>query len=191
MPTIFSNLFNSSGTVEAGVGALTEELALDTQKRASAGFSHARVRRTHARVGLGTVAGVSDQVRMLTLKSSDRLYSLLLSSDGGSTAGDADLGFYKTGDAHDGALPSTNSVDCFSSTAVATDTAANRVEHFVLGDFDEENMGLQVWELINISDGATYTSDPGGTFDITFTMTVASTVALNIVQLEAFYTAGD
>ena len=191
MPTIFSNLFNSSGTTSPGVGALTEELGLDTQRRASAGFSHARVRRTHARVGLGTVAGIGDQVRMLTLKSSDRLYSLLLSSDGGSTAGDADLGFYKTGAAHDGALPSTNSVDCFSTTAVATDTGANRVEHFVLGDFNEENMGLQVWELINISDAATYTSDPGGTFDITFTMTVASTVALNIVQLEAFYTAGD
>ena len=191
MATIFSNLFNSSGTTSPGVGALTEALGLDSQRRASAGFSHARVRRTHARVGLGTAAVIADEVRMLTLNSGDRLYSLLLSSDGGSTAGGFDIGFYKTGDAHDGALASTESVDCFSTTPVVASTGINRVDKFTAGDFLEEQMGLQVWELINISDAATYTSDPGGTFDITFTMTVASTVALNIVQLEAFYTAGD
>jgi hypothetical protein len=191
MPTIYSNLFNSSGTVAPGVGALTEELGLDTQKRASAGFSHARVRRTHARVGLGTVAGIGDQVRMLTLKSSDILYSLQLSTDGAGSAGEADLGWYKTGAAHDGAIPSTNSVDAFSTTALVLDTAATRTEEFQAGDYDDENVGLQVWELINISDAATYTSDPGGTFDITFTMTEAVAGAVTIVQLEAFYTAGD
>ena len=191
MPTIFSNLFNSSGTVSPGIGALAEELPLDTQRRASAGLSHARVRRTHATVGLGTVAGVGDQVRMLQLKSGDRLYSLQFSSDGGNDAGDADLGFYKTGSAHDGALPSTNSVDCFSSTAIAVDTAATRTELFQAGDFDDENVGLQVWELINVSDAGTYAADPGGTFDITFTMTVASTTTISIVQLEAYYTSGD
>lgn len=191
MATLFSNLFNSSGTVSPGIGALTEELGLDSQKKSPVGFSHARVRRTHAICGLGTVAGVSDQVRMLTLKSSDILYSLQFSSDGLGDAGDADLGFYKSGLLHDGALPSTNSVDCFSSTAIAVDTAATRTELFQSGDFDDENVGLKVWELINISDAATYTSDPGGQFDITFTMTVAVTTTLTTIQLEAFYTAGD
>ena len=191
MPTIFSNLFNSSGSVGPGIGAIAEELPLDTQRRASVGHSHARVRRTHAQVGLGTVAGVGDQVRMLTLKSSDILCSLQFSSDGAAAAGDADLGFYLTGANHDGALASTNSVDCFSSTALAVDTAANRTEVMFAGDYDEENLGLRVWELINISDAATYTSDPGGTFDLTFTMTAAITSALTIVSLEAFYTAGD
>jgi hypothetical protein len=127
---------------------------------------------------------------MLTLKSSDRLYSLLFSCDGASTAGDADLGIYLTGDAHDGALPHADCHDAFG-TALATDTGANRVEKFVGVAFDEENMGLQMWELVNIVAAATYAEDPGGTFDITFTMTVAQTVAVGIVQLEAFYTAGD
>lgn len=190
MATIFSNLFNSSGTTSPGVGALTEELPLDTQRRASAGFSHARNRRTHAIVGLGTVAGIGDEVRMLTLKSSDLLYSLLFSCDGASTAGAADIGIYRTGDAHDGALPHADCHDAFA-TALSTATGANRVEKFEAGAFDTENMGLQVWELVNIVAGSTYASDPGGTFDITLTMTTAQTVALGIVQLEAFYTAGD
>jgi hypothetical protein len=190
MATIFSNLFNSSGTTSPGVGALTEELPLDTQKRASAGFSHARVRRTHAIVGLGTVAGIGDEVRMLSLKSNDRLYSLLFCCDGQSTAGNADIGIYRTGAAHDGALPHADCHDAFA-TALAMDTGANRVEKFAGVAFDEENMGLEMWELVNIVAAATYSEDPGGSFDITLTMTTAQTVAVGIVQLEAFYTAGD
>ncbi len=190
MPTIFSNLFNSSGSVSPGVGALTEELGLDTQKRASAGFSHARVRRTHAIVGLGTTADILDEVRMLSLKSNDRLYSLLFSCDGTSAAGDADIGIYRTGAAHDGALPHANCHDAFA-TALAMDTDANRVEKFAGVAFDHENMGLQMWELVNIVSAATYAKDPGGSFDITLTMTTAQTSAVGIVQLEAFYTAGD
>jgi len=172
------------------MGALTEELGLDTQKRASAGFSHARVRRTHAIVGLGTVAGIGDEVRMLTLKSSDRIYSLLFSSNSASSAGAADIGIYETGAAHDGALPHANCHDAFG-TAVATDTGTNRVEKFAAGPFNEEDMGLQMWELVNVVSAATYASDPGGSFDITLTMTTAQTVAVGTVQLEAFYTAGD
>ena len=185
MATIFSNLFNSSGTVEPGVGALAEELSLDTQKRASAGLSHARMRRTHAKVGLGTVAGIGDQVRMLTLKSSDRLYSLLYSCDGASTAGDADIGIYLSGAAHDGALPHADCHDAFAA-GLATDTEANRVEKFEAGPFDTENVGLQMWELVNVVNAGTYASDPFVSFDITLTMTVAQTVAVGIVQLEAF-----
>ena len=191
MPTIFSNHFNSSGTVQDGEGTLTEELGLDVGKKVHAGIKHSRMRRSHARVALGTVAGVSDEVRMLTLKSSDRLYSLLWTTDGAGAAGLGDLGFYLSGEANDGALPSVNSVDCFSSTALVIDTTNTRVEAFELGDFDTENLGIQVWELINVSDAATYTVDPNVNFDITFTMTQAVTTTLTIVQLEAFYTSGD
>lgn len=191
MATLFSSHYNSSGTVEDGIGALTEELPLDVGKRIGAGYSHSRMRRSHARVGLGTVAGIGDQARMLTLKSSDRLFSLLYSSDGLATAGDADLGIYVSGIAHNGALASAASVDAFSTTALTVDTAADRTEVFESGALDTENIGLQVWEIVNIMDAATYSVDPGGTFDLTFTMTVAITVALSTVQLEAFYTSGD
>lgn len=190
MPTIFSNHYNSSGTVEPGIGALTEELGLDEGKKISAGYSHSRIRRSHARVGLGTVAGIGDEVRMLTLKSSDRLYSLLFSCDGVSTAGAGDIGIYLAGNNHDGALPHADCHDAFA-TALAMATGANRAEKFVTGPFDEENMGLQMWELVNIVASETYTVDPGVSFDITITMTTAQTAAMGIVQLEAFYTAGD
>jgi len=190
MGNIFSNHFTTSGTVEAGVGALAEVIARDATPFFIPNWrKHSRVRRSHARIGLGSACTASDEARMLTLKSSDRLYSLLLSSNAGATASDADLGWYITGDANDGALASTNSVDAFSSTAEATDTAHARVEVFAGGDYGFENMGLQVWELINLSDAATYTEDPQIDFDLTFTITTAATVATSIIDLEAFYVA--
>ena len=191
MATLYSNHYNSSGTVGPGEGALTEELGLDSTKKVSAGLSHSRLRRSHAKCTVGTVAGASDEIRMLTLKSSDRLHSLLWSTDGGSTNGTADLGWYKSGAAHNGALPSTNSVDAFSTTAFDIKTAAGRTEAFELGDLDTEDIGKQVWELINVSDASTYTVDPGGTFDITWTVVEAVSVAVVTVQLEAYYTSGD
>jgi hypothetical protein len=191
MATLFSDHFNTSGTVGNGEGALAEELALDTQHKVSAGLGGARLRYKKAKITVGTVAGVGDEIRMLTMKSSDRIHSILLSSDGGSTAGDADLGWYNRGLAHDGAVASTNSVDALSTTAIATDTAADRSEMFENGDYSTEDLGKMLWELINVSDAATYAADPGGEFDLTFTVTVAFTVAVSTLQLEVFYTSGD
>lgn len=191
MPTLFSDHFNSDGTVGPGEGALTEELGFDNQRKVQPGHGGARLRYKKAKITVGTVAGASDQLRMLTMKSGDRIHSVLQSSDAGATAGDADLGWYLTGnrDAHDGALPSTNSVDAFSTTAIATDTAADRTERFENGDYDTENLGIALWELINVSDAATYTEDPFVEFDLTFTVTVAFTVAVTTLQLEVFYTS--
>jgi len=191
MPTLFSSLFNSDGSVSPGIGTVTEELGLDTQRRASAGHSHARVRRTVAQVSIGTVAASSDQVRMMTLKSSDILHSVLFSTDGAGTAGEADLGWYLTGDAHDGALASAASVDAMSTTALVFDTETERAEKIFAGDYASEDMGKRVWELINVSDAATYASDPGGTFDLTMTMSETMTGTVTLVTLEALYTAGD
>ena len=192
MPTLFSSLFNSDGSVSPGIGTVTEELGLDTQRRASAGHSHARVRRTVAQVSIGTVAGDGDQVRMLTLKSSDILHSVLFSTNGAGTAGEADLGWYLTGSAHDGALASAASVDAMSSSALVFDTAGTpRVDKILAGDYGASDMGKRVWELINVSDAATYASDPGGTFDLTMTMSETMTGTVTLVTLEALYTAGD
>jgi len=191
MATIFSSLFNSDGSVSPGIGIVTEELGLDTQRRASAGHSHSRLRRTLAQVSIGTVAAAADQVRMLTLKSSDILHSVLFSTDGAGTAGEADLGWYLTGDAHDGALASAASVDAMSTTALVFDTETVRAEKIFAGDYASENLGKQIWELVNVSDAATYTADPGGTFDLTMTMTETMTGTVTLVTLEALYTAGD
>ena len=191
MATIFRSLFNSDGSVSPGIGIVTEELGLDTQRRASAGHSHSRLRRTLAQVSIGTVAAAADQVRMLTLKSSDILHSVLFGPEGAGRAGDADLGWYLTGDAHDGALASAASVDAMSTTALVFDTETVRAEKIFAGDYASENLGKQIWELVNVSDAATYTADPGGTFDLTMTMTETMTGTVTLVTLEALYTAGD
>ena len=195
---LYSNHFNTSGTVGDGEGALTEELPLNPGNKVGPGFSHSRLRRSHAKITVGTVAGASDQLRMLTLQSNARIHSILWSSDGGSTNGTADLGWYLSGDAHDGALPSTNSVDAFSSsayniktaTAAATGSSGTRIEAFELGDYDTEDMGKQIWELINVSDASTYTVDPNVNLDLTWTIVEAVSAAVVTVQLEVFYTAG-
>jgi len=192
MGNMFSDHFNTSGTVRNGVGVLAEAMPLDSQHKASVYLSHARMRRSHATIGQGSDAAIGDQLRMLTLKSSDRLYSLLFSSNAGSTAADADLGIYLRGSAHDGALPAAACVDAFSTTAEATDTEHLRVEVFAGGDYAfDDDMGKQLWELVNVTASSTYTEDPGIDFDITFTVTTAATVATSILQLEAFYVAGD
>ncbi len=196
---LFSNHFNTSGTVGNGEGALTEELPLDASHKVAAGLSHARLRRSHARITVGTTAGASDQLRMLTLQSNARIYSVLWDTDGGSTNGTADLGFYLSGAAHDGALPSTNSVDAFSSsafdiktaTAAASGTSATRVEAFELGDYNYgDHMGKEIWELINITDASTYTVNPIVNYDLTFTIVEAVSAAVVTVQLEVLYTVG-
>ncbi len=190
MATMYSNHYNSSGSVEDGVGTLAEAMPRDAGQRIGAGWAHSRMRRSHARVGIGSDAAIGDEVRMLTLKSSDRLYSLLVTQDGGATACDGDLGIYLSGSANDGALPHADCHDAFG-TALVLDTAANRIERFETGPFDTENMGLQMWELVNIVASSTYDFDPIKNFDITFTMTTEATSAVSLVQIEAFYTAGD
>ena len=185
MPSIFSDLFNSSGTVGPGEGALAEELPLDAQRRT--GFGHSRLRYKKAKVTVGTIAGIGDEIRMLQMRSSDRIHSILFSSDGGATAGDADLGIYKSGLAHDGAVIDQN---LFSTTAIDTDTAQNRVEYFEDGALDTEDLGKPLWELADVG-GGTYTEDPSEDWDIVLTVRVAFTVAVSTLQLEVFYTSGD
>jgi hypothetical protein len=199
MATLFSDHFNSSGTVGPGQGALTEELGLDSQRKISAGLGGARLRYKKAKVTVGTVAGIGDQIRMMTMKSNDRIIDILFGTDGLCTNGTADLGWYLRGLQHNGALPSTNSVDAFSTSALAIKTATvaatgglgTRNSIFESGDYDTEDIGKMVWELINVSDAATYASDPGGEFDLTFTVVEAVTAAVVTVQLEVLYTSGD
>lgn len=185
MATIFSDLFNSAGTVGPGEGALTEELALDATQIAPAGKAGSRLRHTVARVTVGTVAGIGDEIRLLSLPGSVRLHSLQLTSNGGATAGDADLGLYEAGDAHDGAVVDD---DLFSTTAVDTDTAQVKVEYILDGALTANDIGKRLWEQAAVG-AAAYTVDPQLTFDIVLTVTVAFTVAVTELCVEAWYTS--
>ncbi len=192
MASLFSDHFNSSGTVSPGQGALAEELPLDSQRKVSGGRAHGRQRHAVATILVGTAAGIGDEIRMLSLPSNAILTELYFSSDGGATAGDADVGLYESGEAHDGAVCSAASVDSFSTTAEATDTEHLRVNIWAGGDFAYDNdIGKELWELVNVSDAATYAVDPKIKFDLVFTVTAAFTVAVSRLTLEAVYTTGD
>ncbi len=65
MASLFSDHFNSSGTVAPGQGAVAEELPLDSQRKVSAGRDRGRRRSALATILVGTVAGIGDEIRML------------------------------------------------------------------------------------------------------------------------------
>lgn len=191
MPTLFSNHYNTSGSVSNGIGLVGEELPLASPHvKIGAGWSHARVRRSHARISMGTVFASGDEMRMLTIKSSDRIYSIQVSSDGAGTDGEADLGLYLSGSAHDGALPTANAVGLFGD-ALKLDDALDRVEEIEAGDLDFEDLGMQAWEMINVATASTYSQDPIVNYDLTFTGTTTATGGVTIVNIEVYYTAGD
>jgi len=187
----FSDHFNSSGTVGPGEGALAEALGLDSQRRAGGGIGHSRLRWKRAKITVGTDVGIGDQIRMMSMKSGDRIHEFYFTSDGGTTAGAVDIGVYETGIAHDGALPSANCVDQWSTTAVTVTTAVARVTRFALGDVASINRGDALWEMVNLSDAATYTVDPLISFDLTMTATIAFTASVATMLFEVFYTSGD
>jgi hypothetical protein len=166
----------------------------DTQIRVSAGIGHGRLRYKRAQA-TPTNAGTSDQIRMMTFKSSDRLIELWISTDGNASGGTIDLGMFLSGDNHDGASLGTNNVNSFMDAAAMT-TIANRTEAFgetgasAIAVATENNArGLTMWEIANFGD-ASYTEDPMTSFDIVVTPTVAFDAA-NILTLEAYYTSGD
>jgi hypothetical protein len=90
----FSNLYADLATAST----------LDTQKRSPAGVAHGRLRYAVCRFDPGEVVTINSIIRMKQFKSGDRIHSILLSSTDCGTAGDIDIGIYKTGAAHDGAV---------------------------------------------------------------------------------------
>lgn len=182
MPSIFSDHFGTGIAT-----ALAGEIDLDRTKRVAVGIGHGRLRYKRARVTIGTAAGIGDQIRLMQFRSSDRIIQVFMTSDGGGDAGAVDIGIYKTGAAHDGAVIDA---DLFGS-AVAVDAAVARVDQFkesaILGDVDR---GKTLWELADIGAG-TYTVDPMEDWDLVATVTTAVTVALNTTVWEVIYTAGD
>lgn len=183
--TVFSDHFSTTGIATS----LTDVtgLAYDRNKRLIAGLSHGRVRYKRASIVAGTGTGIGDMFRMCQFKSGDRLHSVMLSTSGGS-AGATDIGLYKSGFAHDGAVIDADLI----GSAVTTSGTVARVDQFkestTLKDIDR---GKTLWELVTIGAAATYTSDPFEDWDLVLTFTTAITVSLQTIVTECFYTSGD
>ena len=157
--------------------------------KAHAGIKHARTRTTISRAtGLFLDA---DVVRMITLKSSDRLIGLELATDGACSAGAVDVGIYLSGDDHDGA---EEDEDIFA-TAVTVSTETDLIEIFtertssiLVGGIDR---GKTMWEIVTLGGGTNHTSDPNINFDLCLVPTTSLTVLATELTLKAIYTSGD
>jgi hypothetical protein len=168
-----------------GVDAGTGVALVHPPKVVSVGVKHGRIRYNRSMItGLCLSAEV---LRFFSMKSSDRLLELMISSDGGSTAGACDFGIYLSGNAHDGAV---QDVDLFAS-AQAISTAIARTDIFnESAVLQHEDRGKTLWELLAVGAG-TDTVDPQVFYDICGTVTTTFTDAVSILVLEAYYTAGD
>ena len=186
----FSDHFNSNAV--PGVTTLTGSLTYDSQRRANAGLGHARKRVAVARMTVGTGAVIGSELRMLQMKSGDRLGAIYVYSSGGATAADADLGIYLSGLSHDGAVVDA---DLFGS-ALAVDTLASFDTVEEADSFKEAatlvdtDRWKPLWALAAIGAG-TDTVDPMVNYDIVFTVTTAFTVALTELVVVVEYTSGD
>lgn len=176
MARFYSDHFSADGS---------NKTTADNQVRVSAGLSHGRVRYKRAIVSAMDSAN-ADEVRFAQFKSSDRIVELYLSGDGGGSAGTINLGLYKSGTDHDGAVID---MDLFASDIDTTGVIA-RVDQFKeAGTLTDRDRGKTLWELATIG-AASYTSDPMEDWDLTGLMDAGSDAALELV-LEVYYTSGD
>jgi hypothetical protein len=163
--------------------------AVGLHYRAPVNISQARTRTKVARItGLFST---SDVVRMMSLRSSDRLLQLHVGSDAGSTAGTVHVGVYKPGENHDGAV---EDVDLFDNALDISTAAIDPwgADAMVAGVLVGTDRGKTMWELVTLGNGpGNYTEDPNLGFDLCFTPSVSFTVADTELTMIATYTSGD
>lgn len=192
MATNYFSSWYSSGAAGTDPGDAQTVLA-DPHRAIPAGVLHARSRLNICFADLDAVTlAEADTVRFCTMKSSDRIVSIRVSTDGVFTdTTDMDLGIYDVGDdeAHDGALVDKDlfgaSFDLGGSGAAPTDVLTNGI----IGFTDPGRMQLfQMAELGSYSapDAAV---DPLISWDIVGTIDTVSTAEGEILVIVE-YTAG-
>lgn len=182
-----------SNHYSAEVGETGHFTTLSTPVRfLSPGIKHSRVRRTAAYLTVPAAQDLDDDdvIRLLDLKSSDRLIELFFSMDanwGATTT--FNVGLYKKGSANNGAVIDE---DLFGS-AIDWSGEIARVDYFdEAGTLDDWDRGKALWELAAIG-AASYTSDPGEIWTVTAqtTQDISATAAAVEMLVEAYYVAGD
>lgn len=152
----------------------------------SAQINHGRTRTSIARCT--SLALTSDTVRMISLRSSDRLLELFLATDGACGAGAVDVGIFLAGESHDGA---SDDPDLFASAMVVS-TETDLVDAFVESTtLDGVDRGRTMWEIVTLGGGTNYTENPGINFDIVLTPTTSLTTTATELVMKAVYLAGD
>lgn len=180
MARAYSNHFHSTG-----ISVLAGTTTYDPQLKIPAGIGGARLKVKTARATVGTAGMTSgDELRMMRMKSSDRILRISWASDGGSTTYAADVGLYLAGSNGDGAVVDA---DLFAS-ALALASGGALTEFFAESTvLTDEDRGLMLWQLADIG-AATLTADPKVEYDIVLTSTATGTTAVEEVLLLVEYT---
>ena len=159
----------------------------------SVGLKHSRLRRTAAQLTVPAATNLADDdvIRLLDLKSSDRLIHLYTSMDGnwGATA-TFNVGLYlKNGESNNGAEVDE---DLFVAGADWQNAVA-RVDQLAVGTLDDWDRGKALWEQVNAVTASTYSVDPQVVFTVAATCSANNDVVAGAVEMlvEAFYVAGD
>lgn len=162
------------------------------QTLVSTGKKSSRVRSSFAQLTVpsGQDLGDNDVIRLLDLKSSDRLIELFFSMDlnwGATTT--FNIGLYLKGDFNAGAVVDE---DLFAS-ALNWAGAITRDERFTeAGTLDDWDRGKTMWELAAIGAGSD-TVDPQVVYTVAATCSQDISAAAAAVEFlcEAYYVAGD
>lgn len=162
----------------------------------SAGFAHARVRKTWSTFTNSSTGYVqtTDLLVIGLFKPSDKIVDVKFFTDGAGTNGAFDCGVYSVTRAN-GALetPVVIDADLFAS-AKATGTAilygsATATIFTESGNLTDADRGKALWKLADLGAG-TYTSDPGGVWAIVADFTTIED-ATSFYGFEIEYVAGD
>lgn len=151
------------------------------------GIGHSRARLKIATIDTsGSNPASGDVYRMMSFKSSDRLFELRVSNDGGhDVVTSADVGLYTYNADHDGAVLD---VDLFDAALDLT-AAGDWDEILTDGALSGVDRGKQLWEQYAVGAGSD-TSDPQVTYEIGIALTAEPTVG-GVIVMSALYTSGD
>lgn len=174
MATYFSDHYNVLD--DAGLS----QTSADMSHRAASGTKHARVRYSRASLTALLTTASSDVARLMTLKSNARIHAIYIQSGGEAAAGACNVGLYKTGVNHDGAVVDA---DLFASASTAPSADTARTEIMVqAGTLTDEQRGTRLWELAGES------SDPQIEYDITMEASTTFTTTAPEIIVEVYYT---
>ncbi len=175
------------------VGATNHFTTLNSpQTLVPTGLKSARVRSSFAQLTVpsGQDLADNDVIRLLDLKSSDRLIELIFSMDAnwGATA-DFNVGLYLKGAANTGAVVDE---DLFVAAADWSGAIAT-IDQYAVGTLDDFDRGKQLWEAVNAVTASTYSADPHVMYTVAATCSSDNSATAAAVEFlcEAYYVAGD
>ncbi len=181
MATWFSDHYTETGVDQSSLPVLPATSAPDS----SVDGGRLYIMRAFVSITTGTTG---DELRLWTMRSSDRIHFFNVFCDGGfDNASTLDFGFYATGDNHDGAV--VGDVDVLSKGIDITSAidAWDASELFNDNSLDGTDRGKKVWELINVGAASTYAQEPNVALDVVALFT-ANVTTIGKLVIEVGYT---